>query len=725
MTLPRQTLTLAIIIVSLPLVAVAQQSDWLMLPLRTNSWVGWDLVTGIGTTTNGMIVRYGGAVLTAERLTVNEKTGECVAEGDVRIQRDNQVWTGERISYNFKTKQMVSEQFRTGRPPMFAAGQGLHGDMSNRVYTASNAYITTDDVSEPGQRIRASSLRIVPGEYFEARNAVVYVGKVPVFYFPYCKRRSDEGLNRFNFVPGYRSRDGWFLLSTYSFFLNEHVDGAVHVDYREKRGLGTGADANLHLERWGEAAFKYYYADDQDPNADSPGLSIPEDRHRAYFSYNATPFTNLFVKSRASYESDERFLHDFFEGEYRHNPQSSTYGDINKLWPDFSLDFYAQPRINDFLETVERLPEVKLSAFRQRVGPSPFFYESETSGGWYRRLFSETNDPPIPDYSAYRADTFHQLTLPTTFFGWLNVTPRVGGRFTYYDCATATNADPDEITRSVLNTGAELSFKLSRLWPATTSRFLDMNGIRHIVEPALNYSYVPAPDRSPDELPQFDFELPSFRLLPLDFPDYNSIDSIDSQNTLRLRLRNKLQTKREDGIENLVWWDVYTDWRVQQYRGQREFSDLFSDLSLKPRSWMTLASVTRWDIYGENLNMALHSVLLQPNHHWNWGVGHWYLRDGFAGEGSSFIRSAVLYKPTENWAFRAGHYYDVKGQRLREQSYTIYRDLRSWTAGLTFRIRDDIDSTDDISVALTFSLKAVPRFPLGSDSVRADKLLGN
>ena len=30
----------------------------------------------------------------------------------------------------------------------------------------------------------------------------------------------------------------------------------------------SGPELNLHLDRWGEAAFKYYYVHDQDPNAE-------------------------------------------------------------------------------------------------------------------------------------------------------------------------------------------------------------------------------------------------------------------------------------------------------------------------------------------------------------------------------------------------------------------------------------------------------------------------
>ena len=65
--------------------------------------------------------------------------------------------------------------------------------------------------------------------------------------------------------------------------------------------------------------------------------------------------------------------------------------------------------------------------------------------------------------------------------------------------------------------------------------------MRHIIQPSVNYVYVPDPNVRPSELPQFDTEIPSLRLLPINFPDYNSIDAIDSQSVLRLVLSQGLR----------------------------------------------------------------------------------------------------------------------------------------------------------------------------------------
>src|SRR5206468_11039401 len=85
--------------------------------------------------------------------------------------------------------------------------------------------------------------------------------------------------------------------------------------------------------------------------------------------------------------------HYFFEREDRQDTQPSTYFDVRKFWQNFSLETYVQPRINDFLETVERLPDIRLTGFRQQLGETPVYYESESSAGYYHRRFAETNGP--------------------------------------------------------------------------------------------------------------------------------------------------------------------------------------------------------------------------------------------------------------------------------------------------------------------------------------------
>lgn len=692
--------------------------------------------------TNALIIKfkhptYGNGVLLADTAQVRAASGEVKASGNVSIQRDEMVWVGDSINYNFYSKKIEAAQFRAGgayqgNPMVGIAGENVGGDYSNNVFTAQNSYVTTDDVAEPATRLQASSIKIIPGKSIEMRHVVFYAGKVPLFYFPFYTQRLDAKGRGFDFTPGFRSRYGGFLLTSYNWMLNDELDGVLHGDYRYKRGGAGGADFNLHLGRWGETELKYYHLHDLRPDIDNTGYNIPEDRKRIALSYDAAPYTNVTVKSQIRYQSDERILQNFIERDYRANPQPSTFVELNQHTDNWALDLYAQPRINEFFENVERLPETRVTGFRQQILGSPFYYESETSGGYYRRRFAVTNDIASGlNYEAARGDTFHQVTLPMTYMGWLNFTPRAGGRATYYGEADGRGATTSELTRTVVNTGAELTFKASQTWADKTNGLFNLDGLRHIIEPSLNYVFVPKPSHLPGELPQFDTELPSLRLLPINFPEYNAIDSVDSQSTLRVGLRNRFQTKRDGEAQDFLFFDIYSDWRLDPNSGQNRFSDIFSDIVLRPRSWLTLESLTRLDTDQGVYRLSFHNLTIQPNDTWSWGIGHLYVRDDFSAtptalqQGNSFITSTLFFRMNENWGLRAQHQYEVREEWLQQQTYSLYRDFRNWTAALSFRVRDPRNNEGkDYGVAFTFSLKAEPRVNVGEDAVRPSRLLG-
>ena len=678
--------------------------------------------------TNGLVVKYGGAVLTAQRARVNQDSGETEANGDVRIEREGQVWKGDYIRYNFKTGEIRGYDFRTGQTPFFAEGDILVGNQKAGVYMGRDGYVTTDDTADSvGYSIRSKTLTIIPGDYIEATHAVLYIGKVPVFYFPYYRRSLKDKANHFTLTPGYRSLHGPFLLTAYNWYWNEQLEGALHLDGRVKRGIGVGPDFKWSLPKFGDGLFKSYYLNDlepgDDPFTDQP---IDDNRYRLWVGHQMNVTSNLTVKGLVRYQSDAFITRDFFESEYRNNVQPSTFFEANQRWSNFTLDVLVQPRVNDFFETVERLPDVKVTGLRQQIGVTPLYYESETSVGYFRRKFADgaTNLP----YAAGRADTFHQLLLPHTFFGWLNFTPRVGGRFTHYSEADLEGGITEEQDRGVFNTGAETSFKASQVWRNAESKFFQIDGLRHIVQPSINYAYVPRPSARPRELPQFDYTVPTTQLLPIEFPDFNAIDSIDAQNVVRFGLRNKLQTKRgRRGIDNVVNWQLFTDLRLDPETVQDDFSDIYSDADLKPFYWLTLTSEIRYDVNAGFLREGNHIVTIAPENNWSWQVGHRYLESlpGLGPEsGNNTFFHTLYYRLNENWAARISHHFEARDGVLEEQQYTLYRDFRSWTGALTFRARERREASTDYTVAITFSLKAFPRFGMNEDISRPLMLLG-
>jgi len=738
-----------------------QDSQWHLNGLNSQSWA--DIGSGTNYYHLGGVATNQSSKVTFDEATQFEAANLLKLEGDVTILDHGHIWRGTNFIYNTTNGEVQAARFKTVQEPYSIAGQQM-GGVSNKVQTATNAVIATDDYEKPIFTIRARAITIAPGDYLEAHQATLYLGKTPIFYWPYYRRSLKQHPNNFEFAPGYRSQFGPYLFSSYNWYGSNglglgFVDGTLHLDERERRGLAGGPDFAVHLGNWGEAAFRYYYAHDVDPQAD--GIVAPhlgENRQRSQFYYdlystsNANAMGN--IKVVANYQSDPLVVRDFFLGQYNRNVEPATFGEGTELWHNWVLDGMAQPRLVNFFETVERLPDVKLTGLRQEVGNSPIYYDSETSAGYYERAFSETNVPlyltnynmmpngfgydvtdtrmgGYPNYEAARADTFHQFTMPENFFGWLNVTPRIGGRATYYGDVDGPQIHTNQQGRGIFNTGADVSFRAWRVYADTESDLLDVHGLKHIIEPEFDYAYIPT---ASSHVPQFDYQLPTLRLLPIDFPDYNSIDSIRSENVLRLMLRNKWQTKRRDGIEDVVNWAVYTDWNLTPGTNN-PFSDLYNDLDFRPRSWITFNSSTRYDLADTRWREAIERVFIQPTSSgMSLSLGYYYLMNNdpefqtYPGQslaGHNQIDVSLYYRINENWGVHISERFEAQNGVFQEQLYSIYRDLRSWTAAMTFRVDQGAGQPTDFTVGITFSLKAFPRFKLNSDSDRPGQILGS
>ncbi len=693
---------------------------------------------------SGVRATYKDVTLSADRLSVNRDTTMTAAEGNVRLQRGSTLWVGERLSYNFATGEMGGDRFKVGDTPFFASGRNLTGskleetpgsearetdgaadELLNRVYTASDGMLTTDDVENPVYRVKAKTLIVFPGKRIAAYGATVYVGKVPIFYWPYYRRDyAERHPNNIELTPGFRSLYGPYILGSYNWQANTNLSGSINLDYRQKRGFGGGPDLNYDLGRFGSGMARFYMTRDDNAATNSLAMPIDSQRHRLQFTHRVKLRDSATARAVVNWQSDEFFLRDFFESQYRQDPQPKTFFELSQFWRNFSLNALAQPQVNDFFDTVERLPDVRLSGLPQQIGATPLYYESESSLGYFRHQFANN---AFPEFAAWRGDSFHQIALPKTFFGWLNVKPRIGGRYTHYGESEGPGIPFSEEDRFVFNTGAEMSFKASRVFPKVESRLLDIHELRHILEPSVNYVYVPSPSEIPPNLPQFDTRFPTFRLLPLEYPQFNSIDAVDSENTIRFGLRNTFQTKRNDRVEDVLSSSILLDWHARRRPDQQTFSDAFTTIDFQPRNWLSLTSSTRYDIDNGVFQQSDNYMTFEPGNIWSFSVGHRYIRDiPVLGpdSGANAIYGTFYLRFNEDWGLRTQHLFEAREGRLQEQYYTLYRDLRSWTTALTFRVRNSSSGREDYTIAATFSLKAFPRFGLGDDRVSPSLLVG-
>src|SRR4029077_19766788 len=163
-----------------------------------------------------------------------------------------------------------------------------------------------------------------------------------------------------------------------------------------------------------------YYLQDQNPLVNRTALprnDVPTGRYRISLE-DRTNFTDdIYAIVDITKLSDPFVMQDFYQSEFRVNPVPDDVVALTKTDPFFTLTAIARFQANNFFDQTERLPEVVMDIKRHALFGGPIFYEGETSVGKLIRTFDSGSG--FENYSSVRADTFHQLLYPNTYFGWL------------------------------------------------------------------------------------------------------------------------------------------------------------------------------------------------------------------------------------------------------------------------------------------------------------------
>jgi LPS-assembly protein len=694
---------------------------------------------------------YGGTTIYSEEAQYDKDTSDVVLSGNVRIYRDGRLVTADRAVYNLDTKEVTAAAVRGAAQPFLFSGTSLKNIPGSNGYSIKEGFFTTSDTANPDWSMRAKRVRVYPKDRIVFSDVKLYVGNTPVMWFPYVYQSLNQR-QAFTITPGYSSIWGAYVLSNYTFPMSETMTGTVRLDLRSERGPALGFDADWETgekkESWGR--FRSYAMDDADPSLNRTSLNrepLDSGRYRVTFQARQYLTDNIYASVDLNRLSDARFLQDFYEGEFRENPQPDNMIALTQLGDDYSLTLLGRKQFNEFFDGTERTPELALDITRQPLFGSGFFYEGETSAGRYARNFADGSR--FQDYDATRLDTFHQILYPKTLGGWLSVVPRIGVRGTWYsesgavlpftETSTLRLADGTrtEVTRVVdrlvkegdvfrpmFTAGLETSFKASRAYEQVQSRIWGLDGLRHIVQPYANLSFVHTGEDGRDIL-KFDRLQRSTQLPPIDFPAFNTIDSIDNWNILRLGLRNRLQTRRDNATFNWLELNTYFDIRFERPDFGLEpdlgtFSNLVNRLRWVPLSWVNFTLDSQLPVFDEGFSEFNTRANFLVNDRVQLNLGHRYIDGNILFQDSSLVEVGGYVRFDDNWGFSFRETYEARDSVLESQRYEIHRDLSSWVASLGVLARQnrrDGKEVNDIGVVLTFTLKDLPdlKVPISFD----------
>ncbi len=637
-------------------------------------------------------IDYGDTRLTCDKITVDTETKDADAEGNVLLKSPTGEVRGQRVRYNFTTKQgeILKPRIKSGE--WYGGGDkgDLEADGSVRI---KEGYITSCDREKPHYKIASKNIVIYPDNKVVAKNVFFKVGSVPVAYLP----RYDYSLNAdwptINVIPGKKQKWGFFALSSYRYELDENNKLTLNLDEREKWGFGSGIDYKYAFDDLGQGILRTYYTHQRDMDRGENNAKAEQERFRVQLRHRVDINENLTALLEYHRASDVDFTKDYFyREEYDRESSPESYFYLLDREQEYALSLLARKRVNQFQAVVERWPEARFDLKDQRLFDLPIYFKTDSS---FTNLNSKTANNVTDDNNVIRFDTYNRLTAPLRLVDFLSFSPFAGTRDTFY--SKDINGDEEEF-RTAFYAGADLSAKFAKTYEVNGSFLgVDFNRLHHILTPTIEYEYIHAPSMAPAELQQFD-----------------DIDSVDRKSAFTLGLENKLQTKRLlDGklsTVDLGYLLLTGDYLYKPEDGSR-FSNIKGDLELTPFKWLRIESDTQYDPATRDFQSWNADLYINKSEEWQLGLGSRYWQDE-----EHELTSELFYKLNNEWAVRLFGRFDLKEveanghkmiNKFSSKEVTIIKDLHCWLAEVSL----DMDRDGGATVWLAMKLKASPKVP--------------
>ncbi|VGO14402.1 LPS-assembly protein LptD [Pontiella desulfatans] len=626
----------------------------------------------------GVTGRFENAVITADQASGNTQTGDLRLEGNIHFERDNVVWDGTELDYNYMSQTGDFGPSSLKFDPVLMSVDHVER-VSTNTYLMRGATFTTCEKDHPHFHLRAKEAYLIDDEYIKAKGVTVYLGGVPVFYWPYWRHKLQKGI--LSFEAGISSEWGVYGMVKATVPWTPYFESITDLNLYSDRGVGVGQGFSWeHPKAIGK--FAAFYLKDQDPHskfdeASRIGQEIGDDRYRFKFEHLQRFDDTFYVNTKLNYLSDPAIIEEFFKDEYRSYAQPENYMSWVYGNSTIGTEAFANQRLNDFYDNTDRW-EYSLDLYRTKIPGTPLYFQSENAIADLDRTIGTLNTNDVP-YGAARLDSANTVFLPGRL-GFLSLVPRAGYRATYY---SETVPGGDEL-RNIPSAGMEVSFQANKVL-SERERWYG-KGLRHKIEPYADYIYQDS-SAAPGELYQFD-----------------SIDTLQDENKVKLGLRNVLQTKRDNRVSRFIDLDLYTHYLIEDHGTGNDFDSLFLDARMPLTKRLMVDAEGEWD-WNEGRVPFFDTRLSYNKNDIIFGLEHLYQAD----QKSLWTPRLDLY-PNGKYSLEFYGRYNDRDDDLQEVAVIGYMNWCCMRYGLGYHLYDE----DEHQIMFSVGLSAFPEAKISS-----------
>ena len=414
----------------------------------------------------------------------NRATGEVVARGNVILDRGPSRFTADEARFNIQTKTGTFFNATAFIDPMYTFTGREIEKLDETHYRIDHATFTTCATDgRPPWSFHVRKAKVEQEGLGRFSSSAMKVRGVPVFYMPYMvwpiKQERAAGLLFPRF--GYSNTRGFNFGLPLFIPIGRSYDTTIFADYYAKGYFGLGNNWRWAPVTGARGDFNLYAIWDRENE---------EAQWKMFGRHAQENFLGFRLLAQVENLSNIDFWQEFdrsFAANTRRDLYSFAF--LTRSFGPYSLNLRTDHR-QTFLTTQEviltQLPEVEVRSGSTAIGGSPVYLNLRSSLNDYT---ADRGNDLVGDYG--RADLFPQFSYTLPGPPWLSVTPRLGGRFTYYtDQYTEDRREfAGEPISRVYATGAVdiVGPSLSRVFKGGFGAY---GKIKHLIEPRFEYRYL-------------------------------------------------------------------------------------------------------------------------------------------------------------------------------------------------------------------------------------------
>jgi lipopolysaccharide export system protein LptA len=604
--------------------------------------------------------------LFADNVRFDITAKEIDATGDVIFQQGPQEIDAQEMTYNTGTQEGRATHAKTTVPPWICTGAQI--DIKDKKIIVKDARATTCDyaLDYTHYHLQAGTLTFYEDDYLTAEDLVLYIGKVPVFYFPFFAISTKKVQLPFSISVGNTSYLGNYVLVSTSYLFNPTNYGALYADYFSSKGIGLGLRHEIALNDYSTVSLYGYRVQEKDT-----GNVRWESRIRGLWAFSSAlqgrveadlPGDGLFSQDYAAARRDPSLVSTQREYDlsatYTHDPFT-----LGLLVRHQELADPADPLEHHFIESLDTLPQLNLSVFPQAlIGKNWLKYDLTLNAD---RTWTQTNN--------------YYVTHASGEFGISQTIPFLQTQSLYSRLAL-DDAYQNLSDVGTLDAGETRSYTVNNIYTARWSDFFNTTFSHNYAQKLTNRQASDPPGGVTSDLLTGMVEFTSGSFFRAD-----TTTSIDFTSE----------------VPDLA----------------SKFSYLREEIYLTPSNTLDLLNIVDYSIKAnalKDLNTVL--SLSSPRDFWQFKIAANVVdpnvtNTGYtpSGEVKSFgLTGEVDIALFTNYRLSFLETYDMTNARMQTRNISIYRDLHDWEAQLSYSQSEGEPDT----IFFTLDLKAFPGRPL-------------